>query len=326
MTGCSDGSWDQTPEQPGSRWIRLLLWISKTMGRRAFEVSLSPVVACYAAFAKGARQESLRYLARVKAARKQAGLPPASEPLTPYRHFRHFALSVYDRLEAWDPDRKHRIHLLMTDEARAALTPVPGAPGKLVLMSHFGAAEVCRAVAERDVEARVIALLYEKNAEGFTRVMRTVAPESRIDVVPVDKMGAETAVQLSDAIQSGAWVAIAADRTPVTSDRRTIRTVTIPFLGAPAEFPAGPWVLASLLGCEVWTLFASRDGDAFRVSFEKLADRVTLPRASRNDAIRRYALDFAERLQREVIHSPLEWFNFYDFWQGAGRDFSRGKN
>lgn len=88
MTGCSDGSWDQTPEQPGSRWIRLLLWISKTMGRRAFEVSLSPVVACYAAFAKGARQESLRYLARVKAARKQAGLPPASEPLTPYRHFR----------------------------------------------------------------------------------------------------------------------------------------------------------------------------------------------------------------------------------------------
>ena len=59
MTGCSDGSWDQTPEQPGSRWIRLLLWISKTMGRRAFEVSLSPVVACYAAFAKGARQESL---------------------------------------------------------------------------------------------------------------------------------------------------------------------------------------------------------------------------------------------------------------------------
>ena len=85
-------------------------------------------------------------------------------------------------------------------------------------------------------------------------------------------------------------------------------------------------MLASLLGCEVWTLFASRDGDAFRVSFEKLADRVTLPRASRNDAIRRYALDFAERLQREVIHSPLEWFNFYDFWQGAGRDFSRGKN
>ena len=138
--------------------------------------------------------------------------------------------------------------------------------------------------------------------------------------------GGETAVQLSDAIQSGAWVAIAADRTPVTSDRRTIRTVTIPFLGTPAEFPAGPWVLASLLGCEVWTLFASRDGDAFRVSFEKLADRVTLPRASRNDAIRRYALDFAERLQREVIHSPLEWFNFYDFWQGAGRDFSRGKN
>ena len=82
MTGCSDGSWDQTPEQPGSRWIQLLLWISKTMGRRAFEVSLSPVVACYAAFAKGARQESLRYLARVKAARKQAGLPlPALRPL-----------------------------------------------------------------------------------------------------------------------------------------------------------------------------------------------------------------------------------------------------
>ena len=128
MTGRSDGSWDQTPEQPGSRWIRILLWISKTMGRRAFEVSLSPVVACYAAFAKGARKESLRYLARVKNAREKAGLPRFPEPLTPYRHFRHFALSVYDRLEAWDPDRKSRIRLLMTDDARAALTPAPGAP------------------------------------------------------------------------------------------------------------------------------------------------------------------------------------------------------
>lgn len=85
MTGRSDGSWDQTPEQPGSRWIRILLWISKTMGRRAFEVSLSPVVACYAAFAKGARKESLRYLARVKNAREKAGLPRFPEPLTPYR-------------------------------------------------------------------------------------------------------------------------------------------------------------------------------------------------------------------------------------------------
>ena len=216
---------------------------------------------------------------------------------------------------------------VMHPEERAVSADVEEAAEGILLPTAAAAPQLdlnCRAAIL--IEQGSGRVLYEKNAEGFTRVMRTVAPESRIDVVPVDKMGAETAVQLSDAIQSGAWVAIAADRTPVTSDRRTIRTVTIPFLGTPAEFPAGPWVLASLLGCEVWTLFASRDGDAFRVSFEKLADRVTLPRASRNDAIRRYALDFAERLQREVIHSPLEWFNFYDFWQGAGRDFSRGKN
>ena len=53
----------------------------------------------------------------------------------------------------------------------------------------------------------------------------------------------------------------------------------------------------------------------FRVHFEPFAERLLLPRAEREAALRHWVQAYADRLQHHCLHAPLDWFNFFDFWQ-----------
>jgi predicted LPLAT superfamily acyltransferase len=89
----------------------------------------------------------------------------------------------------------------------------------------------------------------------------------------------------------------------------------VSFLGAPAQLPIGPWVLASTLRVPVFLGFGIyRGGNRYDCHFELFAERIDLPRADRDAALQRYAQQFADRLEHYARLAPYNWFNFYDFW------------
>ena len=94
--------------------------------------------------------------------------------------------------------------------------------------------------------------------------------------------------------------------------------VDAPFLGATAPFPIGPWVLAAVLGVPVFLMWPTAEGRGFRVCFEHFRDRITLPRKNREAALQVLATEFAARLEAQVRRTPLQWFNFFDFWARPG--------
>jgi len=104
---------------------------------------------------------------------------------------------------------------------------------------------------------------------------------------------------------------MAGDRTPVSGQGRVCR---VPFLGAPASFSQGPFILAALMGCPVFLMFCLREGDGHTVYFEKFADRIVLPRRGKEDELRDLAARYAERLEHHCLRAPLQWYNFYDYW------------
>lgn len=59
---------------------------------------------------------------------------------------------------------------------------------------------------------------------------------------------------------------------------------------------------------------AVRTGSSYRVSFELFAEQVVLQRGRKDDAIRDYAIQYAQYLERYCIAYPYQWFNFFDFW------------
>ena len=79
----------------------------------------------------------------------------------------------------------------------------------------------------------------------------------------------------------------------------------------------GAYVLASLMQCPLLLLGCIREGDGHTVRFEPLADRIVLPRATRDEALAGWAAVFARRLEALLVRAPYDWFNFFPFWASA---------
>jgi predicted LPLAT superfamily acyltransferase len=76
--------------------------------------------------------------------------------------------------------------------------------------------------------------------------------------------------------------------------------------------------------CPLYLLGCVRDDSGHLVVFERLAERVELPRTRRAEALAGYAAIFAARLEVLVERAPYEWFNFFSFWdQPAGKSQPR---
>jgi predicted LPLAT superfamily acyltransferase len=118
-------------------------------------------------------------------------------------------------------------------------------------------------------------------------------------------------VDLQERVERGEWVIIAADRTPVEGEKRLSDIV---FLGKKAPFSEGPVILASLLKCPVYSMLCMKEGDKYRVLFEKISDQIKLPRKNRKEAIAQEITAYATILERTCLDYPDQWYNFFDFW------------
>jgi predicted LPLAT superfamily acyltransferase len=128
----------------------------------------------------------------------------------------------------------------------------------------------------------------------------------------VTELDAGLAAWMSERLSRGAVIVIAGDRVPLGDGRVS----TADFLGAPADFAQGPYLLAHALGCPVQLLFCVRKGQGFEVTFEPFAERVRLPRGEGREAgVQALVQRYAERLAVHAAKEPLQWFNFYPYWR-----------
>jgi predicted LPLAT superfamily acyltransferase len=65
-------------------------------------------------------------------------------------------------------------------------------------------------------------------------------------------------------------------------------------------------------------MFCLREGVTYRVWFDKLTDRLELPRKRRAEHLQAAMASFVSLLEERLVQAPLQWYNFYDFWRPAG--------
>ena len=93
-------------------------------------------------------------------------------------------------------------------------------------------------------------------------------------------------------------------------------SVTVDFMGEPARFPGGVYVLAAILRCPIYLLLTLHSAtNRYDVYCEPFAQKIELPRQSREEVVVGYAQRFARRLEHYGRMAPDNWFNFYDFWE-----------
>jgi predicted LPLAT superfamily acyltransferase len=306
--------WADHDERGVTFAIRLLFGIYRVLGRSAFTVLLYPVIAYFFLTGGAVRRASGNYLQAVRARLEDLGRP-VPRHLTVFRHLVEFGNGMLDKLAIWS--NALPADLVAAEDLAVLERFRSGGRGVLFIGSHHGNLEVLRAVGDRVPGLTINALVDTRNSPKLNCVFAATSPQTLERMIQIDSLGPESVSMLRDKLAAGEHIAIAADRVSV---RHTERSLQAPFLGRPAPFPQGAFVLASLLECPVYLLFFLKIDGRYRVFLEPFADPLVLPRFERREALERVIEHYATRLEEHCLMAPTQWFNFFDFWgQASGR-------
>ena len=310
----SSTHWAQQQEVKGLWGMRLMLLVWRLLGRKAFSLLLYPVVGVYWLTASTARKASQSWISRVRAQLITRRMPVPSN-LTSYQHFLRFGGAMLDKIASWRGELHIGRDVVFAPGAEETLN-VSDPRGKLLLASHLGDVEACRALAQLQGSKTINALVFSDNAQRFKQIMEEMAPQAGLNLLPVNDIGPDTAILLKEKLDRGEWIAIVGDRIAVNTQRGgEWRVCWSRFMGQVAPFPQGPFILASILRCPVDLIFALHQQEKLHIHCEPFADPLLLPRATRQQALQNTVDRYAERLEHYALQSPLDWFNFFDFWQ-----------
>lgn len=243
------------------------------------------VAASFLGLAPAARRASRAYLRRHG---RTGGLVDV------WRHFYVFACSLIDRV----------VHAAEGDGAFAVRSSGLEhiAPGTLLVTAHTGNWELAGRLLKKRLPARLSIVVWPGEVEAVRAALAHVPATDQPDVIPADGMAA---LSIARALRDGGVVAVQADR--CIDDR----VVWHEFLGAPAPFPLGPWLVAAATRCPVVATFGARL-DARTYEFVAIAAPATDDRG--RDAAVAASRWYVGELERWLVRHPLQWFNFFDFW------------
>jgi predicted LPLAT superfamily acyltransferase len=311
--------WSEHKERGGGIWqLRLMLALYRGVGARRIRVFLYPIVFFFFLCSPGLRAVSFRFLTRVACLRSLP--PPRARDV--FRHLFSFSFSLVEKIAAWSHDMSLAKLSIKTPDAENFVELLKGGAGAFIICSHLGNAEVLRALASTEV-ARLLprfsitSIVDFSGTARFNRLLEEINPGSMIRLVSASDIGVETIIILKERIASGELVIIAGDRTSV-HNRGSVNEVR--FLGEPAYFPRGAFILASLLDAPVYFMFGVREDD---LDFDSLygfyvyraSTDVSGSRRERMPKIQALMEEFVTRLESLCIVHPMQWYNFFDFWE-----------
>ena len=299
--------WASIEESGSSFGIWILLYIRRWFGRLPFRIALYPVILYFFLSNRSARHASMKYLAHIQQFQPEL----QASRWNSFQHFLHFGEASLDKILAHTG--RYTLKDVHVQGRQIVQECIERKQGFLIFTAHIGNLEVSRSIAQlRNVPLNI--LVHTQHAERFNRVIKTINPNSQVNLIQVTQMDSALAMILAEKVQAGEAVVIAADRVPVGEDIDK-RIVWANFLGQPAPLPIGPYVLAHVLQVPVFFVTCTQGRKNYILSYQHFAPRIELPRKDRDRAMENHAQHFADLLTEQCLRTPLQWFNFYDFWQ-----------
>lgn len=294
--------WQKSKERSTPFTLLLIRWIALHLGRPVARSLLYPISLYFLLFAAPQRKASQQYLARVLK-RKVTWLDSA-------KHIHTFAATILDR-----------VYLLTGQFDKLDISfPTVNIPrsysksgvGCLLLGSHIGSFEVLRSYAVSNYPLPIKILMYEHQAPMMVQVLNALNADVADTLISLD--GSPSGLlKVKEAIENGSTVGLLGDR--ILGDGNE-KTVTCSLLGEPVKMSTAPILLASVLKVPLIVFFGVYlGGNRYKIRFELLAEEVVLNRKTRQQDIQAYTQKYVDILEKQMLETPYNWFNFYDYWQ-----------
>lgn len=307
----AESHWAQKEERGSFLGLRILLGCYRYGGHWLVRVFLLPVVLYFYLTEQASRKASQQFLQRVYAyAGDKSSLSSSPGWVKSLQHYWHFAQAALDKVDAWMGRNMRR--KLQLGEVEAFEQHLSNSEtGAVLIASHLGNIEVCRALVKQNFSRRMNVLVFTGHAEKFNRMLKAVNPDVDVDLIQATAIGPDLVIMLKSRVEQGECVVIVGDRVAVDSPEHV---VWAQFLGHQAPFAIGPWVLASVLECPIFFISCLYHNKAYQLDIELFEDQFKIPRRNRQAQLEHAIQRYAFHLESVALQHPLQWYNFYNFW------------
>jgi predicted LPLAT superfamily acyltransferase len=283
----------------GRRGIWFFITALRVLGLRAtYLLTVPPAI--YFSFASPDVAATMDYHRRVFGA-----LPWWKRRWLVFKHFLSFGRALIDRTAILAGDRNHFSFSFDGEKnLRAALAE---GHGVLLLTAHVGNWEAAGQLLTR-LNVPITVTGFDKEPPEI-RALLNSASKQNFRLLPLTG-GPTDAIPLVAALRRGEVVAMLGDRAYGSP------SAWIPFFGGTAAFPIGAYVVASIAGAPLMHVFSLREfGGRYRFFGFPPQHPQMPPHHERAAYLKNCATNFARDLETILKRDPLQWYNFFPFWE-----------
>lgn len=177
--------------------------------------------------------------------------------------------------------------------------------GFVQLSSHIGNYEIA-GYTLRSTRKEIHAIVYSFEKESVMNNRNSMFSKTNVSMIAL-KEDMSHLFEIDEALCRGDIISFPSDR-----HMEGTRCLEAEFLGQEAQFPQGPFSVATMRGVDVLAVNVMKEGlRKYRIYLTPLPyDKA----ASRKEQIRQLSQAYVAELEDKVRRYPTQWFNFFDFW------------
>jgi predicted LPLAT superfamily acyltransferase len=182
-----------------------------------------------------------------------------------------------------------------------------------MLSAHLGNWELSGRFLDRYQLGRTHLVMLQAEDPAVAEQVRAALDAKGLGVIDLKDPFAAS-LEIAAALRRGETCCMLGDRTVGSDDG----TVTVPFCGGRARFPVGPFIAAAVTGAVVVPTFCLKVGWTSYATFAPTIWPLVLgSRRERQQHLGAAVARWARLLEAVVRRYPLQWHNFYDFWEAG---------
>ncbi|MFT4155883.1 lipid A biosynthesis acyltransferase [Parafilimonas sp.] len=178
--------------------------------------------------------------------------------------------------------------------------------GGLLLSAHIGSWEIAGHLLKR-LNTCINIVMFDGEHQKIKEYLKSVTGETSAKIIVI-KNDLSHIFEINEALKNNELVCMHADRFVEGN-----KTIEASFLGSPAKFPLGPFLLAVKFKVPVAYVFALKETALHYHFFSTHARDYSA--YDKKEAIPQMLKDFTGEMEDKVKAYPEQWFNYYDFWK-----------
>lgn len=291
--------WYELQESGSRLGIRIVIWLLRVGGYRLSRLLVYPICFYFIIFVSSVRKWCGVFHQRAVGKRSF---------WMAYRTLVNFSMTIIDRaLIQMGRGTRFRVNVEGEEILRHLEDPEKAV---FIVGSHLGNLELAySAVGQKRI--RVSMLMYEQRSSVLYREFERLNPSLKENLIQMGQEPLDYMLIVRDRYARGDSIGILGDRSWHSG-----ATLQIPFFGVNHRFPLGPYQLAAVLGAPMIMIVMVKQGVwDYSCYVEELSPPINATGKERRQCVEQVARKFVERLEYYCRRYPLQWYNFYDFWE-----------